>query len=212
MPGGWLGGFTSDWLYARGWSLPAARKTRLIGGMLLSSSITLAVVMPAACMALAVFALSYAALAFTAAGIWSLPGDVAPTRAQVGLIGGIQNLASNLAGVVTTSFTGVMLTITGGSFAIPLVAAGVRAVRGGRAGLPVRGRPHRAAAPAGGRVRSNAWHGSPARSDTARGIARHSRGALLARSAAPMATKPSGVRRDEGSGWRAATPRPLTGG
>ena len=145
VPGGWLGGFTSDWLYARGWSLTAARKTCLIGGMLTSSSITLAAVVPTAWMALAVFALSYAALAFTAASIWSLPGDVAPTRAHVGSIGGIQNFAANLAGVVTTSFTGVMLTITHGSFAVPLMAAG-RVVRGRSGGLPVRGRPDRAVA------------------------------------------------------------------
>ena len=130
VPGGWLGGFTSDWLHARGWSLTAARKTCLVGGMLMSSSITLAAVVPAAWMALAVFALSYASLAFAAASIWSLPGDVAPTRAQVGSIGGIQNFASNLAGVVTTSFTGVMLTITHGSFAIPLIAAGALCVVG----------------------------------------------------------------------------------
>ncbi len=124
IPGGWLGGITSDWLYRRGWSLTAARKTCLVGGMLLSSSITLAAIVPAAWMALGLFGFAYASLAFTAASIWSLPGDVAPTRAQVGSIGGIQNFASNIAGVVTTSFTGVMLTITHGSFVIPLAAAG----------------------------------------------------------------------------------------
>ncbi len=124
IPGGWFGGFTSDWLYRRGWSLTAARKTCLVGGMLVSSSITLAAMVPAAWMALALFGIAYAALAFTAASIWSLPGDVAPTRTLVASIGGIQNFASNLAGVVTTSFTGVMLTITHGSFVIPLVTAG----------------------------------------------------------------------------------------
>ena len=124
IPGGWLGGITSDWLYRRGWSLTAARKTCLVGGMLLSSSITFAAIVPAAWMALALFGFAYACLAFTAASIWSLPGDVAPTRAQVASIGGIQNFASNIAGVVTTSFTGVMLTITHGSFLIPLATAG----------------------------------------------------------------------------------------
>ncbi len=124
IPGGWLGGFTSDWLFRRGWSLTAARKTCLVGGMLLSSVITLAAIVPQAWMALVLFGVAYAALAFTAASIWSLPGDVAPTRAQVASIGGIQNFASNLAGVVTTSFTGVMLTITHGSFVIPLATAG----------------------------------------------------------------------------------------
>ena len=125
IPGGWIGGFASDSLYRRGWSLTAARKTCLVGGMLMSSTITLAAIVPAAWMALALFGLAYASLAFTAASIWSLPGDVAPTSGQVASIGGIQNFASNIAGVVTTSFTGVMLTITHGSFLIPLAAAGV---------------------------------------------------------------------------------------
>ena len=67
---------------------------------------------------------------FTAASIWSLPGDVAPTPAHVASIGGIQNFASNLAGIVTTTFTGVMLTITSGSYVVPLVVAGVFCVVG----------------------------------------------------------------------------------
>ena len=124
IPSGWLGGFTSDALYRRGWSLTAARKTCLVGGMLTSSVITLSVFAPNAYVALAFFAVAYGALAFTAASIWSLPADVAPSPAHVASIGGIQNFASNLAGVVTTTFTGLMLTITGGSFVIPLIVAG----------------------------------------------------------------------------------------
>ncbi len=41
IPGGWLDGWVSDALYRRGWSLTAARKTCMVGGMLLSSVITL---------------------------------------------------------------------------------------------------------------------------------------------------------------------------
>ena len=140
VPGGWLGGFTSDWLYRRGWSLTAARKTCLVGGMLLSSVITFAAIVPDAWMALALFGVAYASLAFTAASIWSLPGDVAPTRAHVASIGGIQNFASNLAGVVTTSFTGVMLTITHGSFVIPLATAGLLCLLGAASYLFIVGR------------------------------------------------------------------------
>ena len=77
-----------------------------------------------------IFAIAYGSLAFTAASIWSLPGDVAPTPAHVASIGGIQNFASNLAGIVTTTFTGVMLTITSGSYVVPLVVAGVFCVVG----------------------------------------------------------------------------------
>ena len=124
IPGGWLGGFTSDALYRRGWSLTAARKTCLVGGMLMSSAITLSAFAPNIYVALLFFAISYASLAFTGASIWSLPGDVAPSPAHVASIGGIQNFASNLAGIVTTTFTGVMLTITRGSFLVPLTVAG----------------------------------------------------------------------------------------
>jgi ACS family D-galactonate transporter-like MFS transporter len=124
IPGGWLGGFASDALYRRGWSLTAARKTCLIGGMLVSSVITLSAIAPNAYVALLFFAISYASLAFTGASIWTLPGDIAPTPAHVASIGGIQNFASNLAGIVIATFTGVMLMITKGSFVVPLTVAG----------------------------------------------------------------------------------------
>ncbi len=124
IPCGWLGGFTSDALYRRGWSLTAARKTCLVGGMLMSSVITFSVFAPNAYIALGFFAVAYGSLAFTAASIWSLPGDVAPTPAHVASIGGIQNFAANIAGIVTTTFTGLLLTITSGSFAVSLTVGG----------------------------------------------------------------------------------------
>jgi len=124
IPSGWLGGFASDALYRRGWSLTAARKTCLVGGMLMSSVIAFSAFVPNVYMALVLMGISYGSLAFTAASIWSLPGDVAPTPGHVASIGGIQNFASNIAGVITSAFTGLMLTITGGSFVIPLTVAG----------------------------------------------------------------------------------------
>lgn len=124
IPGGWLGGFVSDALYRRGWSLTAARKTCMVGGMLMSSAITLSAFTTNVYLVLIFFGISYGSLAFAAASIWSLPGDVAPTPRHVASIGGIQNFASNLAGIVITTFTGVMLAITKGSFTIPLVVAG----------------------------------------------------------------------------------------
>jgi Na+/melibiose symporter-like transporter len=90
----------------------------------MSSVITLSILAPNAYVALALFAVSYASLAFTGASIWTLPADVAPTQAHVASIGGIQNFASNLAGIFITTFTGVMLYITKGSFAVPLTVAG----------------------------------------------------------------------------------------
>lgn len=48
----------------------------LVGGMLFSSVIALAVIVPSAAVALALLAVSYASLTFAAASIWSLPADV----------------------------------------------------------------------------------------------------------------------------------------
>jgi Na+/melibiose symporter-like transporter len=69
-------------------------------------------------------------LAFAGANIWTLPGDVAPTPAHVASISGIQNFASNIAGITLTTFTGVMLSITKGSFLIPLLTAGTISIIG----------------------------------------------------------------------------------
>jgi MFS transporter, ACS family, D-galactonate transporter len=124
IPGGWLGGIVSDSLFKRGWSLTAARKTCMVGGMLLSSVITLSAFTSNVYLMLGFFGIAYGSLAFAAASIWSLPGDVAPTPDHVASISGIQNFASNLAGIVITTFTGVMLAITKGSFTIPLCVAG----------------------------------------------------------------------------------------
>jgi sugar phosphate permease len=124
IPAGWLGGYVSDLLFRRGWSLTAARKTCLVGGMLMSSTITLSAFASNIYLVLAFFAISYGSLAFTGASIWALPGDVAPTKNHVASIGGIQNFASNVAGIAITTFTGVMVEITKGSFTIPLLLAG----------------------------------------------------------------------------------------
>jgi len=124
IPAGWLGGYISDSLYKRGWSLTAARKTCLVGGLLMSSVITLSAFTTNIHLIMGLLAISYGSLAFTGASVWSLPGDVAPTNRHVASIAGIQNFASNLAGIVITTFTGFMVELTKGSFAIPLMLAG----------------------------------------------------------------------------------------
>jgi D-galactonate transporter len=121
--GGYLGGYVSDRLVRSGLRLSVARKIPLVGGMFLSSSIGLSVLVESTWAAIALMSISYASLAFAAASIWSLPADVAPTRDHVGSIGGIQNFASNLAGICITMFVGKMLAKTGG-FVVPLLVAG----------------------------------------------------------------------------------------
>ena len=124
IPGNWLGGYTSDRLMRMGWSPTKARKTCLAGGMLMSSSIALAAVVESTGACLALFALAYASLSFVGANVWTVASEVAPTPGHVASIGGIQNFAGNLAGILITTFTGLMLTLTQGSFLVPLAVAG----------------------------------------------------------------------------------------
>jgi Na+/melibiose symporter-like transporter len=56
--------------------------------------------------------------------------EIAPTPRHVASIGGIQNCAGNMAGIILTTFTGVVLTLTSGSFLIPLAVAGAMCVVG----------------------------------------------------------------------------------
>jgi ACS family glucarate transporter-like MFS transporter len=140
MPGGWIGGLVSDSLVRRGKSVTVARKVPLVCGMALSSVIALAVVVPTAGEALALLSLCYASLTFAAASVWSLPADVAPTPAHVASIGGIQNFASNLAGVLGATTTGVLIAATGGSYVAALVLSGGFSLLGAFAYLVIVGR------------------------------------------------------------------------
>jgi MFS transporter, ACS family, D-galactonate transporter len=140
IPGSLVGGWVSDELYRHGWSLTAARKACLAGGMLLASTITLTVFTANIYLTLLLFSVAYASLAFAASSIWALVADVAPEAGLVATIAGVQNFASNLSGVVTTASTGFLLTISGGSFDVPLTVAGAVCILGACVYLFVVGR------------------------------------------------------------------------
>jgi len=129
VAGGWAGGLFSDRLIRNGVSLTKARKIPMVGGMLFSSVIALAVIVPNGWVALGLLSVSYASLTFAAASVWSLPADVAPSHRQVASIGGIQNFASNLAGIGSPLLLGVLKGITG-TFVLPLIITGGVAVVG----------------------------------------------------------------------------------
>jgi ACS family D-galactonate transporter-like MFS transporter len=78
--GGWLGGWVSDRIYDRTGDLNKARKTCLVGGMLFSSVIALAVVVPSAVAALALLSVCYASLTFAAASAITDENSMPPTR------------------------------------------------------------------------------------------------------------------------------------
>lgn len=140
IPGGRLGGCVSDSLFRRGWSATAACKTGLVLGMLLASSIALSAFVENVWACLALFALAYASLSSAGANMWTPVGEVAPTPAHVASLGGIRNFAGNLAGIFITTFTGVMLSITKGSFVVPLAVAGAPCVVGALSYLIVAGK------------------------------------------------------------------------
>ena len=145
--GGWIGGYVSDALYRRGWSLTAARKSCLVGGLVVSSSIAAAALVRSETFAMTLFCLSYASLAFTGANIWSLPADVAPTKSHVASVAGIQNFSSGLAGALTTTFTGYLVDLTRGSFVLPLVIGGGVCLLGAFSYLVIVGRIERLTQP-----------------------------------------------------------------
>ncbi|WP_413723197.1 MFS transporter [Sodalis sp. RH24] len=122
--GGWCGGLLSDSLVRRGVSLSVARKIPLVGGMLGSSVIGLAAFSPTVTLALSALCFANFAATFASAALWALPSDVAPNRANVATIGGIQNMAANLAGIISPILIGVLMQFTH-SFVIPLVLAGI---------------------------------------------------------------------------------------
>ena len=109
-------GALSDWMYRRGFSLSVARKTPIIGGLALSSSIVGAnfVDRPA-------LIILFLSLAFFANGLasihWSLVSATAPER-LIGLTSGMFNGIGGLAGITAPIIIGFLLR--GGDFTRPL--------------------------------------------------------------------------------------------
>jgi ACS family D-galactonate transporter-like MFS transporter len=128
--GSFAGGWTSDYLLRKGWSVGRARKVCLVGGMLVSSVIMGAVFVESAAAALALLSISYGAVAFAGCNVASLPADVAPDSSQVSSLAGIQNAFANVAGFIGPVLTGILLAVSGGSYVVPLVIAGFVAIAG----------------------------------------------------------------------------------
>jgi MFS transporter, ACS family, D-galactonate transporter len=126
---GWLGGLAADRAVRRGRSVNRVRKVTIVGGLTGGSVIMLAAFVPEAWMALTLLSIAYSSLTVAGTGIWSLPADVAPSSRHVGMIGGIQNFASNFAGILTPILVGVLVDHTG-SYVAPLVVIGCLALLG----------------------------------------------------------------------------------
>ena len=124
VPTGWLGGLCADALVRHGWGLTRARKTLIIGGLLVSTCIVLSLLTNSSAVAITLLSLSYGSLTFANASVWLLPSELAPSINNVASMAGIMNFAGNAGGISTSVVTGALLGASGGSFVVPLLVAG----------------------------------------------------------------------------------------
>jgi MFS transporter, ACS family, glucarate transporter len=107
MSGGWF----SDYLLRRGFTVSRARKTPIVLGMLLSATIVGCVWVPGAWPAVALMSVAVFGRGFSTLG-WTVIADVSPKEAA-GLSGGLFNTFSNLSGIVTPIAIGYIVQRTG---------------------------------------------------------------------------------------------------
>jgi ACS family glucarate transporter-like MFS transporter len=123
--GGVLGGIISDWMLKRGWSLTAARKTPIVGGMLLSMAMIGCNYTDSEMLVIVLMALSFFGKGIGALG-WAVMSDAAP-RQITGLAGGVFNMCGNLSSITTPIVIGLIVQQTG-SFNGALVFIGANAL------------------------------------------------------------------------------------
>ncbi|SDV47770.1 MFS transporter [Chitinasiproducens palmae] len=122
-----FGGMLSDRLLRAGMSVSAARKTPIVGGLLLVPSMTLAIFAHSDAAVIAIMSFAFFAQGVSSCS-WSLMADIAP-KGLIGLAGGAVNFAGNLSGIVTPIAIGYIVRGTG-SFALALVLVSVFALIG----------------------------------------------------------------------------------
>jgi sugar phosphate permease len=120
VPAGWVGGIVADALIRRGWSPTRARKTLIIGGLIVSTVIIFSIFTDSPAVAIILLSISYGALTFANASVWLLPAELAPTVGHVGSLAGLMNFAGSAAGILVSIAVGALLDATGGSFLAPM--------------------------------------------------------------------------------------------
>ena len=122
--GGLAGGWLSDRLAKRGYSLSVSRKTPIVIGMLMSTSMIACNYIQTDMLVVAVMSLAFFGKGVGALG-WAVVSDTSPKEAG-GLSGGLFNTFGNTAGITTPIVIGYILQATG-SFAGALVFVGANA-------------------------------------------------------------------------------------
>ncbi|ELX08190.1 D-glucarate permease [Janthinobacterium sp. HH01] len=122
--GGVLGGLISDRMIKSGKSLSMARKTPIVGGMLLAMSMIVCNYVDADWLVVLVMSLAFFGKGIGALG-WAVVADTSPKEAG-GMSGALFNTFGNTAGITTPIVIGYILQETG-SFAGALVFVGANA-------------------------------------------------------------------------------------
>lgn len=123
--GGLAGGWISDRLTRRGCSLSVARKTPIVFGMLMSTSMIACNYLDSDTLVVALMSLAFFGKGVGALG-WAVVSDTSPKEAG-GLSGGLFNTFGNTAGITTPIVIGYIVQGTG-SFAGALVYVGANAL------------------------------------------------------------------------------------
>ena len=106
-----LGGWLSDRLLKRTGNANLGRKLPIVGGLLLASTIVAANYVDSNVAVIAIMSVAFFGQGAVNLG-WTLITDVAPKQ-LVGLTGGLFNLCTNLAGIVTPIVIGIIVDRTG---------------------------------------------------------------------------------------------------
>jgi ACS family glucarate transporter-like MFS transporter len=123
--GGVLGGVYSDYLLRKGKSLTFARKTPIIIGMILSSTMIVCNYTDAEWLVVGIMALAFFGKGFGQLG-WAVMADSSPKEVG-GLSGGLFNTFGNISGITTPIIIGYIVGATG-SFNGALVFVGINAL------------------------------------------------------------------------------------
>jgi MFS family permease len=114
------GGAAADAMIRRGADPVRTRKAFTIAGLAIASTEIIGSMTTSRELALAAAIVSMAGLGLTTANYWALTQTLMPGTA-IGRISGVQNFASNLAGVVAPALTGWLIQTTG-SYVAPMRA------------------------------------------------------------------------------------------
>ncbi len=122
--GGILGGVMSDYLLRKGRTLSVARKTPIVLGLSLSTSMVICNYVDTEWLVVAIMALAFFGKGLGALG-WAVVSDTSPKQIS-GLSGGIFNTFGNIASITTPIVIGYIISATG-SFKVALVYVALNA-------------------------------------------------------------------------------------